>query len=224
MSKRIIRESKAALNNNSYTGTLDELIKNRLKPVFYFGNKLLDRVIKATDRKVFSSGFIEGQLSARNGTGSGGRHIIAMPEEFDVLHNILYYLYTGIIVFDTSPEGFDPSDHAPRAVDVHAIYAAADRFLLTDLKEKAFDFLQNTCTVENITRHVFGDCASIHDEVTKFYNSFFIEHLGMVVTTFDCKNFFQEVEGWSAKRRAEVNTKFRELAEDRLKETESETA
>jgi len=182
------------------------------------------RVIKATDRKVFSSGFIEGQVSARNGTGSGGRHVIAMPEEFDVLHNILYYLYTGMIVFDTSPETFEPSDNAPRAVDVHAIYSAADRFLLTDLRERAFDFLRNTCTVENITRRVFGDCASIHDEVTRFYNSFFIQHLGSVVATFDYKNFFQEVEGWSAKRRAEVNTKFRELAEDRLKETESESA
>jgi hypothetical protein len=142
-----------------------------------------------------------------------------MPEEFDVLHNILYYLYTGIIVFDTSPEGFDPSEHAPRAVDAHAIYAAADRFLLTGLKQKVFEFLQESCTVENITLRVFGDCARIHDQVTEFYNHFFIEHLGTVVTTFDYKNFFQEVEGWSAKRRAEVNTQFRELAEDRLKET-----
>jgi len=173
---------------------------------------------------VFTSGFIEGQLSARDETHSDDRQVITIPEDFDVFHNILYYLYTGIIVFDTSPESFEPSDKAPRAVDVHAIYSAADRFLLTDLRERAFDFLRNTCTVENITRRVFGDCASIHDEVTRFYNSFFIQHLGSVVATFDYKNFFQEVEGWSAKRRAEVNTKFRELAEDRLKETESESA
>jgi hypothetical protein len=71
---------------------------------------------------------------------------------------------------------------------------------------------------------VFGDCARIHDEVTKFYNSFFIEHMATAVRTFDYKNFFQEVEGCSAKRRAEVNTHFRELAEDRLKDTEPEAA
>jgi len=183
------------------------------------------RVIKTADSTVFTSGFIEGQFSSSNyETCSDGRHVITIPEDFDVFHNILYYLYTGMIVFDTSPETFEPSDNAPRAVDVHAIYSAADRFLLTDLKGRAFDFLRSTCAVENITGRVFGDCASVHDEVTKFYNSFFIEHLGSVVTTFDYKNFFQEVEGWSAKRRAEVNTKFRELAEDRLKETDSEFA
>ena len=171
---------------------------------------------------MFNSGFLEGLLVTQQGEPVGGRRVITIPEDFDVFHNILYYLYTGIIVFDTSPEDLEPSLNTPKTVDVHALYAAADRFLLTDLQQKAFDFLQKTCTVENITSRVFGDFAGTHHEVTKFYKDFFKEHIGAVVMSFDYKNFFEEAEGWSAKRRAEVNSKFRELAEERLKKTEAE--
>ena len=41
-----------------------------------------------------------------NGTTSETGRIINSTENFDVYHNILYYLYTGMVVFDTAPEDF----------------------------------------------------------------------------------------------------------------------
>jgi hypothetical protein len=139
--------------------------------------------------------------------------ICTIPEAF---HNILYYPYTGVVVFATSPEEFEPTQNAPKAVDVHAIYAAADQFLLTDLKEKALAFLITTCNVDNITSRVFGECAKMHDEVTEYYDKFFRLQFSSILKSPEYRDFFQEAECRSAEKRAEVYAKFRDLAEVRI--------
>src|SRR5271154_5636759 len=72
---------------------------------------------------VFTSGFQEGICPTQNETTSDHQRTINMPEDFDVFYNILYYIYTGIIILATSPKVFDPANNAPKAVDVHLIYA-----------------------------------------------------------------------------------------------------
>ena len=160
---------------------------------------------------MFTSGFQEGQSASEN------RRLINSTENFDLYHTILYYLYTGIIVFDTAPDNFDPTDNAPQAIDVHTIYDAADRFLLPDLKQKAFNFLRKTCTADNITSRVFGECASLHEELTKYYDSYFEENIQSVLESSDYKKFFDEEESWPTEKRVDINTKLRALMEDGMK-------
>lgn len=174
---------------------------------------------------VFSSGFQEGICPTQNESTSDHRRTINMPEDFDVFYNILYYIYTGIIVLETSPDLFEPANNAPKAVDVHLIYAAADRFLLQDLRHKAALFLMKTCTIDNVTSRLFGISDGLDSSIAaKYYESFFKDNLEAVLRSSDYKDFFQEVEGWSPTERAEVNTRFRKLTTDRLTETEKESA
>ena len=173
---------------------------------------------------VFTSGFQEGICAMRNGTTSDHHRIINMPEDFDAFYNILYYMYTGIIVFESSPELFEPANNAPKAVDVHLIYAAADRFLLGDLREKAALFLVKPCTIDNVTSRLFGMSDGFDSSgVAEYYEFYFQDNLEAVLRSSDYKNFFQEVEGWSPTERAEVNTRFRKLTTDRLTETEKDS-
>jgi hypothetical protein len=147
-----------------------------------------------------------------------------MPEDLDVFYNILYYIYTGIIVFESSPELLVPTNNAPKAVDVHLIYAAADRFLLGDLREKAALFLVKTCRVDNVTSRLFGMSDGLDSSgVAEYYEFYFQDNLETVLRSSDYKDFFQEVEGWSPTERAEVNTRFRKLTTDRLTETEEDS-
>jgi hypothetical protein len=166
---------------------------------------------------VFTSGFQEGNSTTDNGTSSENGRIIDSPENFDVYHNILSFLYTGIVVFEMAPDQSEPTKKKPRAIDVHTMYDAADRFLLPDLKQKAFDFLKKTCTVDNITSRVFGECASLHDELTKYYDSYFKDNIQSVLESSGYKDFFEEEEAWTTKKRADINTKVRALLEEGMK-------
>ena len=131
----------------------------------------------------------------------------------------------GIIVLETSSELFEPTNNAPKAVDVHLISAAADRFLLRDLRRKAGLFLMKTCTIDNVTSRLFGISDGVDSSgAAEYYEFFFKDNLEAILRSSDYKDFFQEVEGWSPTERAEVNDRFRKLTTDRLTETEEESA
>ena|SRR5271168_1604993 len=93
----------------------------------------------------------------------------------------------------------------------------ADPFLLPDLKQKAFDFLEKTCTVDNITSRVFGECASLHDELTKYYDSYFKNNVRSVLECSGYRDFFEEEEAWTTNKRVDINTKVRALLEEGMK-------
>jgi len=168
--------------------------------------------------EVFNSGFSEGQTAdSTDDTFLERGRIIKTSENYRLFYNILYYLYTEVIVFDTDPN-YPSEESLEIPPDVESIYAAADRMLLTDLKEKALGFLRRTCSTENITARVFGHNASVYEELNEIYTSYFKEHLEEVIKTLEYREFFQELEESSdISLKLNISSKFRKLVEDRFK-------
>jgi hypothetical protein len=172
--------------------------------------------------EVFNSGFSEGQSNSIadsvDNTLFEKRRIIKTSENYQLFYSILYYLYTEVIVFDTDPN-YPSEESLETPSDVESIYAAADRMLLTDLKEKALDFLRRTCSIENITTRVFGHTASAYEELNEIYASYFKKHLEEVIQTLEYQEFFQELEESSdISLKLNISSKFRKLVEDRFKD------
>ena len=157
---------------------------------------------------VFNSQFCEGNIPTI------GRRSIDVEEDFDVLHSIIYYLYTGQITFDDDPSS---SVSTPKVTDPGIIYSAADRFLLPELKDKAYNFFISTLDVKNITSRVFDEQLTLHTEVDEVCSSFFKIRVGDIMETSEYKEFFAELENCPCERRAWVNSKFRALVEGQLR-------
>jgi hypothetical protein len=168
---------------------------------------------------VFASQFREGHKANQNNTL---RHrSIHVDEEFDILHTVLYYLYTSQITFDTHPDQNTGSTNgeAPKTLDVETIYTASKFYLLDDLTSKALAFIQSVCTVNNITARIFGGFAGLHPEVEEVYTKYFKEHVGEIMATSEYQEYFDALENEPVERRAIVNAKFRELVQDELRGT-----
>lgn len=130
-------------------------------------------------------------------------------EPFDLLHNILYYLYTDRITFGTNLNTSVPAN-LPKLCSAEDIYIAADRMFLTDLKQKALNFLKLSCTTENITARVLGTFADVHTEVGTIYTDYFRHNWDRVKESEWFEQAFEKLqEGSDEKELAEK--KFRKL-------------
>ena len=98
-----------------------------------------------------------------------------MIEDFDVIHNIFYYLYTREITFSTEIDKSNCfiSEELPKLCSAKKIYQLAHRLEMIDLQEKAVDFFKETCTLENIASRVFGEFAYVYKDVKKAYAKYF---------------------------------------------------
>lgn len=126
---------------------------------------------------VFKSAFAEGKsISVGNPSQPENnilhRTILEVEDDFDLLHNILFYLYTGQISFGTDITSEQSEQGFPKLCAAEDIYAMADRFFLDELKEKAFNFLDVTCTVTNITAGALSKFARTYKEVGDMYSAF----------------------------------------------------
>jgi hypothetical protein len=142
------------------------------------------------------------------------RRIINMTDDYDVVHNILYYIYTNRITFSTLlPEQTSQTTSGePRICDAEGIYELAHRLDLASLQSKAVGFLRKSCNIRNITSRVFSEFASIYEEVGVIYDDYFRKHWGGVRETTEFKQYFSDMEQQYDSR--EVNrifTKFRQL-------------
>jgi hypothetical protein len=176
---------------------------------------------------VFASFFSEGDSAAANqfpssqeslGSLQNPRRKIIMIENFDVVHNILYYLYASRITFSTSTINSEESSRescTPQVCDAEDIYALAHRLELEALQSKALRFLKSTCNVRNITSRLLSEFASIYDEIGQIYGSFFKENWTEVRSTVEYKDFFSVVEEMEdLKEIQRIHGKFREVMEE----------
>ena len=116
-----------------------------------------------------------------------------MEDDFDVVHNVLYYIYTNSITLSTVTSE-DPSAGMPRRCDAEDIYAVAHRLELENLQIKALRFLKSTCNVRNITARVLSEFAMLYEDVGKIYNDYFIQHWGKIRETTEFNRYFSVVE------------------------------
>lgn len=117
---------------------------------------------------------------------------IPMEDDYDLFHNVLYYIYTNRIYFTTDLTSKAAYERAPNPCSAEDIYIIADRLFLSDLKLKAIDFLRLTCSPENITSRVLGKFAFLHDDIRKVYEEYFRENWHLIKHTIEHNEFFAE--------------------------------
>jgi hypothetical protein len=181
---------------------------------------------------VFASSFSEGDtvaadLSARfsqehpNGipqpdgsTDYYPRRLICMEEDIDLVHNIIYYIYTNKIAFSTETSEtnttFGPS--FPNVCDAEDIYALAHRLDLEGLKDKALGFLKLSCNPRNIIPRVLGPYTSLYDEMSGVYADYFHRNWAEIRDTTEFGIYFTELEhDGDLEETIRVFKRFREL-------------
>ena len=140
------------------------------------------------------------------------RRRISMPENFHVVHNILYYIYTNRIRFSTViPEESQTECDDPQLCDAEDIYSLAHRLDIESLKSKALGFLNRSCNTKNITSRVFSEFASVYEEVGGLYENYFRKHWEEVRESAEFKHYFLTMDQEDDPK--EINRTFRRFRE-----------
>ena len=113
---------------------------------------------------------------------------LPQEEDFNLLHTILYYLYTDRITFG-SPVDTQISDNLPNLCSTEEIYMASDRMHLEELKSKALKFLKLSCTPQNITSRIVSKFAELHEEVADVYTEYFKKNWQVIKNMDDFKRY-----------------------------------
>jgi BTB/POZ domain len=133
--------------------------------------------LEVTDRSV-SIQLYRGESNGVDVSGGGqGQTMMVQTlkahEPFEVLHPILYFLYTDRVCFTTAPIEEATVIHQVPPCDAEQAYRIGDMLELPQLKSKALEFLVDTADATNIISRVFGEYALKYDEIGKAYEGVF---------------------------------------------------
>lgn len=123
-----------------------------------------------------------------------GPVIIDLEEDFDLLHTILFYIYTDRISFagdvDASRWGaIDPA--MPKPCKVDDILYTAGLLGMDKLGDKARTFIYRSCTAENITERLF---AKTSRDISRIYVSFYCNNWDKIKRSRSDEQYFEERE------------------------------
>ena len=129
---------------------------------------------------MFTSSFAEGTAPIEPDSNEAPhawcpRKVITSEKSFELLHLVLYYLYTKMVCFCTD-EDAEPLPGMPDYCHPEEVYAIAHEYELEGLQQKALNFLRDTCTIENIVDRLFGKAALVYEDVGKVYEEFVLRH------------------------------------------------
>jgi len=170
------------------------------------------------NQEEFESGFKEGIDPVVVHPNQCPRRVIQSTLKYEPLHVLLYYLYSGKVLFTTSTTIEEHLD-MPIA-DAEAIFAAAHFYDISSLKEKAAAFLASTCNEHNILFRFFGENGLIYDELFEAYRKPFLRYWELVKDTEEFDNVFEVRETKEMTREEivghlvyldKVNRRFREF-------------
>ena len=168
---------------------------------------------------MFTSFFSEGDaaaaaLAAEHPGDCCPRRIIRMEEDFEVVHNVIFYIYTQEIFFSTKSSDSTDSDF-PRPCDAEEVYALAHRLELEDLKVKALSFLKLSCNPRNIISRVLGKYASVYDEMGCVYSEYLRKNWTRIRNTAEFEAYFADLaETGDPEEIIRSYDRFRELMKD----------
>jgi len=137
--------------------------------------------------------------SSESPESSGARRKRTIPvpaNKFDLLHTILYYIYTGRITFGTDLSYKQPDATLPKICDAQDIYEVAHDLALEQVKSKALNFLKATCTPKNITARRLSRVTSDPDHrlLTEFYSEYFTKNWNKIRDTDEHNEFMGQAE------------------------------
>jgi hypothetical protein len=151
----------------------------------------------SSNKPVLNSGFAEGISSQDteqdNSSSSCQRKVIVSGKSFELLHTVLYYLYTNAVCFCTD-EDAEPPPGMPECCDPEQVYAIAHEFGLEDLQQKTISFLRDTCNIENIADRLFGDVSLVYEEAYQVYKEYALQNWNEIKDSKEWTEYFAELE------------------------------
>ena len=100
-----------------------------------------------------------------------------MKEDFDVIYNILYYIYINKIIFSNMKFKISFSKfNISRIYDMKNIYTLIHRLKLANLQIKVFRFLKSMYNMRNIITRVLSKFILYYKKLRKIYKDYFKEH------------------------------------------------
>ena len=166
-----------------------------------------------------SGGIISGPPSPTSDTppspsGSPTRRILFVDEDYDLFHLVLFYLYTDRVQFVTSLDSVAHPE-LPHTSNAEGVYAIAHRLMVRPLEHKAFHFMKSTSNINNITERTFCKFTSLHEEISKWYDTFFLEHWDQIQHLPEFEDYFVRLED-DHEEYVRVNVKFRKMMRGRI--------
>ena len=124
------------------------------------------------------------------------RQVISMDSladgiDFVTLHNILYFIYSGIvnlIVDDGGPKYKSIPPNFPSAPNPFDLYRTAEKLLLDTLKDRCFRHLKDTTTTYNAAERLFHPDCVIDNGLRKLFMDFVLKNFDLVKYTDGWKN------------------------------------
>jgi hypothetical protein len=124
------------------------------------------------------------------------RQIISMDSladgiDFVNLHNILYFIYFGIvnlIVEDGGPKYKTLPPNFPSAPNPFDLYRNAEKLLLDSLKDRYFRHLKETTTTNNTAERLFHPDCVFDNDLRRLFMGFAQENFDLVKYTDGWKN------------------------------------
>lgn len=81
----------------------------------------------------------------------------------------------------------------PSPCSAKAVYRLADRLDLGDLKQRAFQFIIKSLTVENVPYEVFSTFSTAFEEVRKVQINFFLDNWSAIRASGSMRNIWQQI-------------------------------
>lgn len=156
---------------------------------------------------VFQSDFVEGNGGASN----EAMDIRTLPayDDFEVLHPILYYIYTDRIYFTTGTAELMSPHHNVPPCNAEAAYRIAHLYGLVELGKKPLEFLLDTVDETNIIPQIFGEFALTYAAVGKSYEKIFCKFWNEIRATDEITGYFNELlAGDDEKRKRKVMKRY----------------
>jgi len=117
---------------------------------------------------------------------------LADPQEnldFVTLHNIVYFMYTGLVNLHEPYEGQGnvslPAGY-PAEADAYRLYCSADKFPMRSLTKRAYAHLKHGLTPETVSERLFQNDVEHHDELKTLFVDYILQNWDEVKVT----------EGW----------------------------
>jgi hypothetical protein len=185
----------------------------------YYATSLFLALKELISVSVFESPFTEGKPTVHNPPNDADQKTDVSPQnhkrtinsedDVDLLHNILYFMYTDRITFGTNLKTTHGTTH-PKLCAAEDIYMMADRMFLSELKNKALNFLKLSCTTDNIATRVMSKFSELHQEVLESYAEYFRKNWDRLKGTKEFDQLFDVVND-DLDEVLRINSRFRKL-------------
>jgi hypothetical protein len=144
---------------------------------------------------------------------AGKQTITVADQNYNLLHNILFYIYTNRILLTLKSKTNPSGPGSPRPCDVEGIYSVAEKLFIEKLRQKCLSFLKETCAIDNITKRLMGTASKESTELSDMYQQYFKANWAEISRSRDHKEAMKDLrsEAYDIEEGSDFEDRFDEI-------------